>query len=226
MTRGNETNMHHRPERARQSESRCDVLPHAEKARSLSTRAEPLRRFVVGCGVIVAVAIAAGCSGDDKGTTGSGGAGGAGGSAGTGGSAPHDAGDMDGFVICPVPGDPIDTYHANLVKNGSEGVLSFTLVQSDNVPPSRGDNTWQLKITKKDQTSITGEVVPEVKMPRHMHPPSKPPEITFDAAKGIYTVAPVYFFMPGYWSAQFVAYERGSDAEAPLDRGTFYFCVE
>ena len=39
-------------------------------------------------------------------------------------------------------------YHANLEKPGSDKVLTFTLVESDNAPPSRGNNSWLLKITK------------------------------------------------------------------------------
>jgi hypothetical protein len=177
---------------------------------------------------MVVMAFAAACTGDDNGTTGTGGTGGAGGTGATGGggAGPFDADDMDGFVTCPQPGKPIDMYHANLVKPGSGGILTFTLVESDKAPPARGNNTWLLKITKKDQTPVTGEIVPVIKMPDHTHPPTKAPEITYDAAKGLYTLTPVYLFMPGYWSAQFDAFEHGADAEAPLDRGTFYFCID
>jgi hypothetical protein len=174
---------------------------------------------------MIVMAFAAACAGDDNGTGGTGGAGGTGGTGG-GGAGPYDAGNMDGFVTCPLPGEPVDTYQANLVKPGSDGVLTFTLVESDNAPPSRGNNSWLLKITKKDQTPVTGEIVPEIRMPHHAHPPSKAPDITYDSAKGLYKVTPVYLFMPGYWSAQFQAFEGSADAGTPLDRGTFYFCID
>jgi hypothetical protein len=113
-----------------------------------------------------------------------------------------------------------------LVKQGSDGVLTFTLVQSDNAPPIRGYNSWQVKITRKDGTSMTGEVIPDVKMPRHMHPAGLQPDVTYDSALGLYKATPVHFFMAGYWSAQFAAYEGSADSGTPLDRGTFYFCVD
>jgi hypothetical protein len=178
---------------------------------------------------MAAIAATGGCSGDDNNAaTGTGGAGGSGGTGGTGGagSGAFDAGDLDGYVVCPQPGDPIDMYHANLAKPGSDNVLTFTLVESDNAPPSRGNNSWLLKITRKDQTPVTGEIVPRITMPHHTHPPTKAPDITYDAAKGAYRITPIYFFMAGYWASRFDAYELGADAEAPLDRGTFYFCIE
>ena len=223
--------MHHGTPQARETKVWRDVLSHADGHGS--RRAPSLQDWrcaAFGCGLMIALVCTAGCSGDDNSATGTGGSGGAGGTgmgaSGGGGSGPQDAGDMDGFVTCPQPGDPLDMYHANLVKTGSDGVLTFTLVESNNVPPSRGDNAWQLKITKKDQSPVTGELLPEIKMPHHTHPPSKAPNITYDAAKGLYNVAPVNFFMAGYWSARFDAYEQSSDAGAPLDRGTFYFCID
>ena len=222
--------MHHRTRLIRKSASRCDVLSHGTEPRPARATTVHWLRVALGCGLMVVTAFAAGCSGDDSSATGSGGSGGAGGTgaggSGGGGSGSYDAGDMDGSVTCPQPGEPVDMYHANLDKQGSDGVLTYTLVASDKVPPARGDNAWQLKITKKDQSPVSGEIVPVIRMPHHTHPPSKAPTITYDAAKGLYNVAPVNFFMAGYWSAQFSAYEQSSDAGAPLDRGTFYFCID
>ena len=220
MIRDNETNLHPRPEQADESQLRCDAItwPHA-------------RRLAVGFGCLALMVVAAGCSGDDSnpatGTGASGGSGGAGGSGGNGGAGAQDADDPDGYVICPIPGDPIDSYHANLVKPGTSGVLTFTLVQSDHAPPIRADNAWQLKITKADMTPVTGEVTGEVKMPRHIHAAGRQPDITYDSALGLYRATPVSFSaMPGYWGAWFTAYEAGADAGNPLDIGVFYFCVE
>jgi hypothetical protein len=218
--------MHPRRRQARESGERRASLWHGGGPRSShAASAFPWRRIAAQCGLMVAIASATGCSGDDRTPTETAGAGGAAGTGG-GGSGTVDAGDQDGLVICPLPGEPIDMYHANLVKAGRDRVLTFTLVESDNAPPSRGNNSWQLKITKMDQTPVKGEITPKIEMPHHTHPPSKAPEITYDAAKGLYNVTPVFLFMPGYWSAEFTAYELGRDAEAPLDRGTFYFCVD
>jgi hypothetical protein len=184
------------------------------------------RLILSAMAILVTMGFAAGCSGDD--TTpgaGSGGTGGTAGAAGAGGASDHDARDGN-FVTCARPNDPVDSYRANLSKAGSDGKLTFTLVKSDNAPPVRGSNTWTLKILRADQTTMTGEVVPDVKMPLHTHPAGLQPQITFDAGEGVYVATPLHFFMPGYWSSEFSAYEGAATGNDPVDRGTFYFCIE
>src|SRR5690348_4131123 len=93
--------------------------------------------------IVSATAIAAasfGCSGGDKtGDT----ANPVGGSGGSGGS------DTDALVSCTM--DPrVDTYTANLKKDGQLKMLTFTLVESTPAPPIRGSNVMKLKVTKAD----------------------------------------------------------------------------
>jgi hypothetical protein len=169
--------------------------------------------------------IAAGCSGDTNDGAGTGGSGGAGGAGGAGAS-DVDAAKQDGLVTCAKPNDPVDTYLPNMSKPGSNGVLTFTLVHSDNAPPIRDKNIWKLKIVKADQSIVMGDIVPDVKMPYHTHPARDQPKITYDAAAGVYVADPLYFFMAGYWSSKFTAYQGpASDAEL-VDSGTFYFCID
>lgn len=133
---------------------------------------------------------------------------------------------QDGLLTCARPNDPIDTYMPNLVKVGSNGVLTYTLVQSDNAPPIRSRNVWKLKITKDDAPATLGDVIPEVKMPYHTHPAGQQPKMTYDAAEGVYTADPVHFFMVGYWTSQFTMYQGSADDAVVVDRATFYFCVD
>jgi hypothetical protein len=144
--------------------------------------------------------------------------------AGSGGS----TGDADGSTTCHATKDVEDIYVAQLKKSGTQGALTFELVASDPAPPQLGASaTWTLRVTTAQGTPFTGKVTGELKMPYHNHPVTIQPSITLvDAASGLYTANPVYFFMPGYWRAAFSALDESSDAGLPLDVGTFYFCIE
>jgi len=193
-----------------------------------------MHRRAVALGLWVAMAFVGGCSSDENNGTGTSGSGGVGGSTSTGGaggssgggSSAQDAGNHDGFVSCAPPTSPVDDYHANLVKTGSDGVLTFTLVQSDNAPPIRGINAWQLKITRADKSPVTSNVTAQTEMPFHIHPAGVQPDMTYDAAAGLYQATPMYFFMAGYWMAKFTVYEADAGPGAIVDIGTFFFCID
>jgi hypothetical protein len=176
-------------------------------------------------GLFLAMSLAAGCSGDTNNPAGTGGSGGTGG-AGGGGASDLDAASQDGLVTCAKPNDPIDTYLPNMSKPGSNGALTFTLVHSDNAPPIRDRNIWKLKIVKADQSMVTGDVVPDVKMPYHTHPAREQPKITYDATAGVYVADPLYFFMAGYWSSKFTVYQGPANDAEVMDIGVFYFCID
>jgi hypothetical protein len=190
------------------------VLFFATSSEPISAAVRRQMRCIRGALGLLFAAAAAGCGGDDK----------------DAGVSPHDAsvGESDGdFVSCPPPGDPVDDYHVDLTKPGTNGALTFTLVDSDNAPPQRGISTWRLQLTRADESAVTGPVVGRVRIPHsHGHPPPIQPETTFDATQGLYVATPVYFFLAGYWAADFAVFETNTDAEAPLDSASFYFCIE
>jgi YtkA-like len=132
----------------------------------------------------------------------------------------------DGAVVNCTNDPRVDTYVANLKKAGQQNVLTFTMVESTPAPPARGSNVMKLKITKADQTPVTGALQAKIKMPDHGHESSVQPTITLDPSTSTYTVDPAYLFMPGVWLLQFTSYEGAADAGAPLDIGSFYFCIE
>ena len=201
------------------------VLPPRTESAATTIGPRRTRRVTVVIELLLAVTLAAGCSGDTNNTAGTGGSGGAGG-AGGGGAGDLDAA-QDGLVTCARPNDPVDTYLPNMSRPGSNNRLTFTLVHSDNAPPIRDKNVWKLKIVRPDQSMVMGDVVPKVWMPYHTHPASEQPKITPDAsAPGIYLADPLYFFMAGYWRSSFTVYEGPATNAETVDIGTFSFCID
>jgi hypothetical protein len=134
--------------------------------------------------------------------------------------------ETDGMVVKCTNDPRVDTYTANLKKAGQRSMLTFTLVESKPGPPIRGTNVLKLKVTKMDETPVTGDLQVKLWMPDHGHGTSVIPEITLDAVTSTYDIEPAYLFMPGVWMVQFTSYEGAADAGAPLDIGAFYFCIE
>ena len=190
------------------------VLPQSKRGNARPARAQTIKHVTRVLGLLVSLNVATGCSGDTD-NTGAGGSGGGG----------SDSG-LDGFVSCTIPADPLDTYLPNMSKLGSNSVLTFTLVQSDNAPPIRYENTWKLRIAKGDQTALIGDIVPKVDMPRHGHPAGLQPTITVDPNDGLYMAKPVYFSMAGYWASKFTVYQGLAIDGEVVDMATFYFCIE
>jgi hypothetical protein len=134
--------------------------------------------------------------------------------------------DTDGGAVMCTHDPRVDTYTANLQKSGQLHVLTFTLVESNPAPPARGSNVMKLKITDADDMPVTGDLQAKLSMPDHGHPTTVQPVITLDPATSTYTIDPAYLFMPGVWLLEFVSYKGSSDAGAPLDTGSYYFCIE
>jgi hypothetical protein len=146
------------------------------------------------------------------------------GSGGSGGSSINlggEGGALDGEVSC-TDDSRVDTYTANLVRPGARSVLSFDLVSSEPAPPARGRNTFELRVTDADGASVAGELGVELDMPDHGHGTSVVPVVTFDDAAGVYTITPLYLFMPGVWRIEL---ELSVDGDA-LDRAEYFFCIE
>jgi hypothetical protein len=133
--------------------------------------------------------------------------------------------DTDGSTVSCTDDPRISVYTANLKKPGQNGVLSFTLVESEPAPPARGINVLKLKV-EMDGTPVTGDLLAALKMPDHGHPTTVQPIVTFDPSTATYTINPAFLYMPGVWLLQFDAYEAASDAGRPLDTVAYYFCIE
>ncbi|GAC1352272.1 MAG: hypothetical protein NVS3B20_22550 [Polyangiales bacterium] len=95
------------------------------------------------------------------------------------------------------------------------------LVEGDPAPPSKGNNTWILRVLDKTDHAVTDAVV-DVKpfMPDHGHGTSVLAKAS-PTADGTYRVAPLYMFMPGLWQVTFTA--KTGDL---TDSAVFTFCIE
>ncbi len=132
-----------------------------------------------------------------------------------------DAGDGDAATISCTGDSRNDTYAANLEKSGASGVYRFTLVSATPAPPIRGTNSWSLRITDASGAALSGamvEVAPY--MPDHGHGPSVKAAATEESDHS-YTIAPLYFFMPGLWQVTFKATVADKS-----DTAVFTFCVQ
>jgi YtkA-like protein len=144
---------------------------------------------------------------------------------GDGGAVDLDQAELAGTVSCSA--DPrVDKYTPEFDKPGELGVLSFRLSQSEPAPPAKGNNTFQLHISDANGAPVTGELKVDLKMPDHGHGTSVKAIATLDEASGVYTVTPVYLFMPGVWRVELDAYAASAQGATPLDRGVLYFCIE
>jgi hypothetical protein len=126
----------------------------------------------------------------------------------------------------PDAGDVIDcstdarvfTYQAGMIVASASKALNFVLLQSIPGPPAKGNDTWTLKVTDaagQPQANLSLSVLPF--MPDHGHGTSVSASIT-NNHDGTYTVAPLYFFMPGVWRITF-------SSASPADTAVFFFCV-
>lgn len=141
-----------------------------------------------------------------------------------------DAGDTAGMgggsntVSCT--DDPrLDVYTDNMEKQGELGALSFRFSDFEPAPPAKGSNTFHVQVKNSAGNVLTHGLAVSSIMPDHGHGTSIEPVIKLDAASGVYSVAPLYLFMPGVWRITFDAAAAQGDA-AVLDRVALHFCVE
>jgi len=142
--------------------------------------------------------------------------------AGCSGSGTPDAGPADsGFVDCA--SDPrVTAYSPDLSVTDPAGDRQYVLVQSTPAPPSRGNDTWTVKVLSGSGAPLTNlDLSAAAFMPDHGHGSSVVPSVTSNG-DGTYAVAPLYFFMPGVWRVTLSDADGGSSATS----GVWFFCVE
>jgi YtkA-like protein len=155
-------------------------------------------------------------------------------STGAGQQGEQGSGDGGGTVGCSGQGD---TYSANLVKPGVNGVYTFTLVQAVPAPPDLNGNVWTLKIADKNGASPDpAQIVVYPYMPLMGHASDQTPTVT-PGSGGTFTATDIDLFMPGYWTITVKVTEpedAGASAEAgvllgttPLivDQAVYAFCI-
>ena len=126
--------------------------------------------------------------------------------------------DGDAAITCQR--DPrLDAFAPNLKKTGGKGAFSFVYVSGDPESPTRGTNKWKLQLLDGSGHPTTTPAI-EVKpfMPDHGHGTSIKAKATPEG--DAYTIAPLYFFMPGLWQVTFTATQ-----DATTDEAVFTVCV-
>lgn len=136
----------------------------------------------------------------------------------SGGNPPPPTPDAGDLITCQ--NDPrVMNYTPGLSVTSTSGTRKYVLLTVDPNPPARGTDTWTMRITDAGGTAQPGLTVGVLPfMPDHGHGTSVNATVTSNA-DGTYTVAPLYFFMPGVWRISFWIGTNQADV------GQFYFCV-
>lgn len=112
-----------------------------------------------------------------------------------------------------------ETFTMGMKKTGSMGMLTFTIATADPAPPARGNDTWTIKVEKNGQAQTGATIGVALFMPKHGHGTSVAP-VVMPMGDG-YSIAPLYFFMPGLWRITLTATVGGVS-----DSAEFFFCIE
>ena len=133
--------------------------------------------------------------------------------------------DMSTGDIINCQNDPrVTAYAPNLSVTSTSG-RKFILLRSDPAPPAKETNTWTIRVQDSSGVPLPNlplsmDPITGAWMPDHGHGSSVHPSITANA-DGTYTVANLYFFMPGVWR---ITINSAPDA-GPTDSAVFYFCI-
>lgn len=131
----------------------------------------------------------------------------------------NDAGPVDEASIS-CQNDPLaDKFSIGMKKAGDMGMLTFVLASSDPAPPARGNDAWTIRVEKNGQAQTGATIGIALFMPKHGHGTSVVPIVT-PMGDG-YSIAPLYFFMPGLWRVTLSATVGGVS-----DSAQFFFCIE
>jgi YtkA-like len=112
-------------------------------------------------------------------------------------------------------------YAPNLTRTSDSGAFQAVLLEGVPAPPARGTNTWTLKIIDAEgvaQDGLAMTVAPY--MPDHRHPSTIKAAVT-PIGGGEYSMAPLYFFMPGYWEIRLTVQPAGG----AVDKIVFPICI-
>jgi hypothetical protein len=121
-------------------------------------------------------------------------------------------------------GDPRATsYTVGLSAKATDGAYAVTFVDAMPAPPTKGDNTWTVKITDSAGNPVDGATVTAKPfMPDHAHGSSITPQVTPMGTDGTYEVTLLDLFMPGIWQVTLTI----TPASGAADNVVFTFCVD
>jgi hypothetical protein len=115
-----------------------------------------------------------------------------------------------------------ELYSAGMQQASSDGAVTIRFADADPAPPSKGDNTWTIRLGDAAGQPIEGATITTSPfMPDHGHGASVMPTTT-PMSNGLYQIAPLTFFMPGIWQTTFAVQTPKGDSETVV----FTFCVD
>jgi hypothetical protein len=117
----------------------------------------------------------------------------------------------------------VESFHQGMAKDGRRGVLTFELLESEPAPPAKGDNRFELAVIDESGAPAMVSLGVELSMPDHGHGSRVAPNVSFEAARGSFGIAPLDLFMAGVWRIDFAA---SADDATPIDDASFFFCIE
>jgi hypothetical protein len=209
----------------------CGVLSHDEAhSRCGAKKLRHSSAARLGALVIVsALGFAAGCSDatNPDAAGGTGGSGGSGGSGTSGGGGSGGGGSAETSTACAIKTN-VDSYVANMSKQGKSKSMLFQLVQSNPGPPIKGKNEWKVKITDAAGMPVSSGLTVRVWMPEHGHDSPTAAKITYDAATSTFALIPVDMStMGGTWRVTLTVNDlTDPSVPVPLDAADFDFCVD
>lgn len=113
-----------------------------------------------------------------------------------------------------------DDYALGMRRSGER--LAVAILDATPAPPSRGDNTWRVRV--EDDAGLPQPATIEVStfMPDHQHGSSIAAQVEPTEATGEFVISPVNLFMPGLWEVTLdLQQEDGAE-----DAVVFRFCVD
>jgi hypothetical protein len=116
-----------------------------------------------------------------------------------GGAAPDAAGADSALYSCEMEPRAM-TYTPGMAAKQSDGTFAAELMTTQpGQIPVKGSNDWTVEILDAAGNPADGLTVAVTsKMPDHNHPTTVQAVVT-PAGGGMYSLSPVYLYMPGYW---------------------------
>jgi YtkA-like len=130
-----------------------------------------------------------------------------------------------GAIGCQTEGE---TYAQDMVKAGTKGMYTFTLVTAAPAPPGLDTNVWTMKVVDATgQPPPASELSAVPYMPQMGHGTGQIPQFMSNA-DGSFTVSNIYLFMDGLWTVTFdvtTPPASGSSKGTVVDTVVYTFCI-
>jgi hypothetical protein len=113
-------------------------------------------------------------------------------------------------------------YTVGLAQPSKDKTMDAVFVDASPAPPSKGENSWTLKLTNAQGSPVDGATITATPfMPDHGHGSSVTPTVT-PMGSGAYQVGNLDLFMPGIWTVTLSIKPPSGAVETVV----FSFCID